>query len=81
MTPREKLELINQKIELLNSTILKNKKWKFSYINKGTNNYCIVVISRKKEIYSASFATFGSVLSALELFEFVCSKALKERDE
>lgn len=81
MTPREKLELIDTKMQLLNNTILKNKKWKFEYINKGTNNYCIIIKLRNKEIHCSSFATFGSVLSALELFEFVCGKALKERGE
>ena len=75
----DKLGIINERIDVLNKTILKNKKWKLAFDNKGTNNYCLCVVLGKKELFAASFATYGSVVSALILLQFIFSKALNEK--
>lgn len=79
MKSLDKLDVINERIKILNDTILKNKKWKLVYTNKGTNNYCLCVVQNNKELFAASFATYGSVISALMLFEFMCLRALNEK--
>lgn len=79
MKSSEKLQLINEKVELLNTQVLKYKKWKLAYINKGTNNYCLQIVHNSKELFCGKFDTYGSVLSCLELMEFMFSKALNEK--
>ena len=81
MTPREKLQAIEEKIKLLNESILKHKNWKLGYVNKGTNNYCLTIILNNEELFCGKFDTYGSVLSSLELMEFMFSKALEERQK
>lgn len=81
MTPNQKLELINTKIKTLNNTVLKEKKWKLGYINRGANNYCIILTENKKELFNGKFNTYDSVLSALELLEAMFSKALNDKGE
>ena len=81
MTPREKLQAIEEKIKLLNESILKHKNWKLGYVNKGTNNYCLTIILNNEELFCGKFDTYGSVLSCLELMEFMFSKALEERQK
>lgn len=78
MTPNEKLKVINEKVELLNDGVLKNKKWKLTYVNKGANNYCLTITLKNKELFSGKFNTYDSVLSALQLLEYMFSKALDE---
>ena len=79
MKSLDKLDIINERIKMLNETILKNKKWKLAYVNKGTNNYCLSVVLNGKELYAASFATYGSVISALTLLQFIFLRALNEK--
>lgn len=79
MKSLDKLDIINERIKLLNETVLKNKKWKLAYDNKGTNNYCICVVQNKKELFSASFATYGSVIAALMLLQFMFLRAMNEK--
>ena len=81
MTPREKLQAIEEKIKLLNESVLKHKNWKLGYVNKGTNNYCLTIILNNEELFCGKFDTYGSVLSSLELMEFMFSKALEERQK
>ena len=81
MTPKEKLQMIEDKIKLLNDNVLKYKKWKIGYANKGTNNYCLTIILNNKELFCGKFDTYGSVLSSLELMEFMFSKALEEKQK
>lgn len=81
MTPKEKLQMIEDKIKLLNDNVLKYKKWKIAYANKGSNNYCLTIVFNKKELFCGKFDTYGSVLSSLELMEFVFSKALEEKQK
>lgn len=50
MTPKEKLQMIEDKIKLLNDNVLKYKKWKIVYANKGSNNYCLTIVLNKKRI-------------------------------
>lgn len=78
MKSSEKLALINTKIKLLNDNVLKHKKWKIAYVNKGSNNYCLTIVLNKKELFCGKFDTYGSVLSCLELMEFMFSRALNE---
>ena len=78
MTPKEKLQMIEDKIKLLNDNVLKYKKWKIAYANKGSNNYCLTIVLNKKELFCGKFNTYGSVLSCLELMEFMFSRALNE---
>ena len=79
MKSLDKLDVINERIKILNETILKNKKWKLAFDNKGTNNYCLCVVLDKKELFAASFATYGSVLAALMLLQFMFLRALDEK--
>ena len=81
MTPKERLEMIEDKIKLLNSSVLKNKNWKIDYVNRGTNNYCLVIKLKSKELHSAKFDTYGSVLNCLLFLEFMFSKKLDEIDK
>ena len=81
MTPREKLQAIEEKIKLLNESVLKHKNWKLGYVNKGTNNYCLTIVLNNEELFCGKFDTYGSVLSSLELMEFMFSKALEEKQK
>lgn len=81
MTPKEKLQMIEDKVKLLNDNVLKYKKWKIAYANKGTNNYCLTIILNNEELFCGKFDTYGSVLSSLELMEFMFSRALDELDK
>ena len=81
MTPKEKLQMIEDKIKLLNDNVLEYKKWKIAYANKGSNNYCLTIVLNKKELFCGKFDTYGSVLSSLELMEFMFSKALEEKQK
>lgn len=81
MTPKEKAELIEKKITNLNSSVLGCKKWKLKYVNRGANNYCMTICLNNKELFNGKFDTYGSVLSLLELLEFMFSKALDELDK
>lgn len=78
MKSLDKLDNIKERIDTLNKTILKNKKWKLAFDNKGTNNYCLCIVHDKKELFAASFATYGSVVSALMLLQFMFLKALNK---
>ena len=73
--------MIEDKIKLLNDNVLKYKKWKIAYANKGSNNYCLMIVLNKKELFCGKFDTYGSVLSSLELMEFMFSKALEEKQK
>ena len=73
--------MIEDKVKLLNDNVLKYKKWKIAYANKGANNYCLTIVFNKKELFCGKFDTYGSVLSSLELMEFMFSKALDELDK
>lgn len=81
MTPKEKLQMIEDKIKLLNDNVLRFKNWKLGYANKGTNNYCLTIILNNEELFCGKFDTYGSVLSSLELMEFMFSRALDELDK
>ena len=73
--------MIEDKIKLLNDNVLKYKKWKIAYANKGSNNYCLMIVLNNKELFCGKFDTYGSVLSSLELMEFMFSKALEEKQK
>lgn len=77
----DKLILINNKIKSLNNSVLKFKKWKLGYINKGSNNYCLTITLNNQELFCGKFDTYGSVLSCLELMEYMFSKALEEKQK
>ena len=79
MTTNEKLKVIEDKIKVFNDNVLKNKTWKLAFVNKGTNNYCLVFISRKKEVFCGKFDTYGSVMSCLDLLKYMFTRAIKER--
>lgn len=81
MKPSEKLELIETKINTFNSSVLKMKKWKINYINRGANNYCLTIVLNKEELFNGKFNTYDSVLSCLELLEFMFSRALEEKQK
>ena len=81
MKSSEKLALINEEIDLLNNNVLRFKNWKLGYANKGTNNYCLTIILNNEELFCGKFDTYGSVLSSLELMEFMFSKALEEKQK
>ena len=79
MTINEKIQLINDKLDIINGKILKNKKWKLQYTNKGANNYCITILDNKKELFCSKFETYSGVINCLSLFEFMFNKSLNER--
>lgn len=79
MKSSEKLALINEKIDLLNNGVLRLKDWKLNYINKGANNYCLAIVLNKQELFCGKFDTYGSVLSCLELMEFMFKRAFEEK--
>ena len=81
MTPKEKLQMIEDKIKLQKKNVLKKKNWNIAYANKGTNNYCFTIVLNNEELFSGKLDTYGSVLSCLELMEFMFSKALEERQK
>ena len=79
MTTNEKINLINEKINNINDKILKNKKWKIVYVNKGANNYCLTIVLNKKELFCSKFETYSGVINCLSLFEFMFDRALNEK--
>ena len=66
MTNKEKYNFIDEKINHINNTIFKNFKYKFSFITRGSGEYCVVF---NKEEYR--FATLGDVMTFLTLFNDV----------
>lgn len=78
MTTTEKLEKINSSIKVLNENMLKYKKWKLAFANKGTNKYCLTITLNKKELFCGEFATYGSVMSALDLMIYMFSRELDD---
>ena len=79
MKSQEKLEYIEKTINTLNNSVLKNKKWKLGFSNKGTNNYCVVIKDNKQELFCGKFDTYGSAMSCLDLLKFMFDKANNER--
>lgn len=77
----EKLQMIKDKTREINDNVLKFKKWKLNYVNKGANNYCLTIVLNKQELFCGEFDTYGSVLNCLELMEFMFSKALNEKQK
>lgn len=77
----EKLQMIKDKTREINDNVLKFKKWKLKYVNKGANNYCLTIVLNKQELFCGKFDTYGSALSCLELMEFMFSKALNEKQK
>ena len=81
MTPKEKLKLIEEKLDKINNQVLKQKKWKLKYINRSANNYCLIIELNKKELFNSKFGTYDGVLNCLSLMEFMFSRALDELDK
>ena len=44
-------------LKKLNDNVLRNKKWKLNYINRGANNYCITIQLEDNELFNGKFAT------------------------
>lgn len=70
MTSKEKLEIIESKITLLNVNVLRNKDFKIKYQKNG-RKYALsyVVTSNDMIICMADFNTYDDVLAALDLLE------------
>lgn len=81
MKTQEKLEEINNKIKKINDEILVYKKWKLKFVNRKANDYCLVIILNNEEIFNSSFATYGSVINALNLYLYMFSRGLKELND
>lgn len=79
MKSLDKLKEINEKIDKINNNILVHKNWKFAYSNKGANNYCLVIQLGEEELFVGAFATYGSVISALDTILYMFNKELDER--
>jgi hypothetical protein len=80
MKSREKLQVMEEKISLINTTILKNRDWNIEFINRGANNYCLVIkLKNNIEYYNGTFATYESVLSALDLILNMFSAELNNK--
>ena len=81
MKSTDKLIVINDKLKKLNDNVLRNKKWKLNYINRGANNYCITIQLKDNELFNGKFATYESVISCLSLLEFMFDKTLEEKQK
>ena len=81
MSSKEKLKLIEEKLDKINNQVLKQKKWKLKYINRSANNYCLIIELNKKELFNSKFGTYDGVLNCLNLMEFLFSRALDELDK
>lgn len=81
MSSKEKLKLIEEKLDKINNQVLKQKKWKLKYINRSANNYCLIIELNKKELFNSKFGTYDGVLNCLNLMEFMFSKALEEKQK
>ena len=81
MSSKEKLKLIEEKLDKINNQVLKQKKWKLKYINRSANNYCLIIELNKKELFNSKFGTYDGVLNCLNLMEFMFSRALDELDK
>ena len=81
MSSKEKLKLIEEKLDKINNQVLKQKKWKLRYINRSANNYCLIIELNKKELFNSKFGTYDGVLNCLNLMEFMFSRALDELDK
>lgn len=62
MKTSEKLQYINDKIELINTRVLKNRNFKILFNKVGTNNYCLNI--KDKEF---KFNTYDDVISCIDL--------------
>lgn len=77
----EKLGLMKEKINKINNNILVNRTWNIEFINRGANNYCLVIkLKSGKEYYNGTFATYESVLSALDLILNMFDKRLNKKN-
>ena len=82
MKSREKLDLMQEKIDKINNNILINRTWNIEFINRGANNYCLVIkLENGEEYYNGIFATYESVLSALDLILNMFNKELNKRSD
>lgn len=78
----EKLDLMKEKIDKINNNILVNRTWNIEFINRGANDYCLVIkLKNKKEYYNGRFATYDSVLSALDLILNMFDKELNKKSD
>ena len=77
----EKLDSIKEKLARINNNILINRTWNIEFINRGANKYCLVIkLKNGTEYFNGVFATYESVLSALDLILKMFDKELdKER--
>lgn len=75
-----KLVKIDELLKKINNNILKGKKWKYIFDNKGANCYCICIIQDEKELHVGKFGTFDNVISALELIISMFNKELNDRE-
>lgn len=78
MNTKQKLEYINVIIDKINTKVLPKRDFKFSFINKGANDYCIVITKDNKEINSFSFNTYDSVIACLDLIRAMFNESVKE---
>ena len=76
MKPIEKIVLIEKKVKQLNDNVFKGKTWELKHINRGANDYCLVIIKGNEEIFNGRFNTYDSELSCLDLLLTIFSKEL-----
>ena len=69
MTSKEKLEIIESKITLLNVNVLRNKDFKIKYQKNGRKYALSYVTPNDMIICMADFNTYDDVLAALDLLE------------
>lgn len=75
----KKVQEIETLIDNLNKGFLSSMNAKVAFVSKGTNNYCLTLIFRKKELCSHSFYTYADVISALNFYESIFKRAIHER--
>ena len=78
----EKLGTIKEKMERINNNILINRTWNIEFVNRGANRYCLVIkLENGEEYYNGVFATYESVISALDLILNMFDKELNKKKE
>ena len=81
MTTKEKQKLIQDTIDVLNSTFLKPMKAKIAFKVDGTNKYSLVLKSSGKVLkdYGQSFYTYDDVISALRFLTDITDRYMHEK--
>ena len=74
MTSKEKMEIIESKITLLNVNVLRNKDFKIKYQKNGRKYSLAYITQTGQNLGMADFNTYDDVLAALDLLEILFTR-------